>query len=100
SLVLLTALLVARFVGFSFGFGAPQNTLHVALLDDTASMGDQWKEEGDARDSFTLAKRLVVDKIIKNAALANTPHSLELVCLSKLDEPLSEERLNTESAEN
>src|SRR5436853_4504752 len=36
-LVLLTALLVSRFLGFSFGSKADQETIHVVVLDDTLS---------------------------------------------------------------
>src|SRR5689334_24563674 len=43
-LVLLTVLLVSRYL-FSFAMFEPQNTLHVAVLDDSLSMSDQWKEE-------------------------------------------------------
>src|SRR3954463_13409905 len=43
-LVLLAGLLLARFIGYAFGALKPQNTLHVVLLDDTPSMGDQWKD--------------------------------------------------------
>src|SRR3979490_1939850 len=44
-LVLLAGLLVARFV---FAGGNKRNTLHVILLDDTPSMQDHWREEGEA----------------------------------------------------
>src|SRR5436189_5561838 len=43
-LVLLTALLVSRFVGCSLSpNGGEQETLHVVLLDDTLSMTDSWE---------------------------------------------------------
>src|SRR5579885_2069462 len=41
-LVLLMVALVSRYLGFSFAFLEPQNTLHVVVLDDTLSMSDQW----------------------------------------------------------
>src|SRR5262245_43391475 len=51
TLVLLAALLVARFLGFSaLGFFQPQNTTHVVILDDTLSMADRWKEQGEAKN--------------------------------------------------
>src|SRR5258705_13793434 len=39
-LVLLAALLVSRYLGFSFAFLEPQNSLHVVVVDDTLSMAD------------------------------------------------------------
>src|SRR5262245_53237252 len=59
-LVLLAGLLVARFL-FA-GVFDKKNTLHVILLDDTPSMSDYWKEDGEPKDSFTLAKQLVLEK--------------------------------------
>src|SRR5271170_5175177 len=41
-LVLLIALIVARFIGLFFGPIQPQTSQHLILLDDTASMNDQW----------------------------------------------------------
>src|SRR5262245_63225319 len=55
-LVALAALLVLRFVGFSFAGFTQQDTLHIVLLDDTLSMNDQWKEAGAKRDCFEVAK--------------------------------------------
>src|SRR5205809_6394358 len=40
-LVALAGLILARFLGFEL-FAKPQNRHHVVLLDDTASMTDQW----------------------------------------------------------
>src|SRR6059058_4975238 len=51
-LVLLTVILVSRYLGFSFAFLEPQNTDHVVVLDDTLSMADHWREDGDPKDSF------------------------------------------------
>ena len=48
-LVLLAVLLVSRYL-FSFAIFEPQNTLHVVVLDDSLSMGDQWREEGEDKD--------------------------------------------------
>src|SRR5262245_28264355 len=70
-LVLLIALIVARFLGFAFGMFEPQNRQHIILLDDTPSMGDQWKDEGEVKTSFKEAKRLIEKEIAKNAALAS-----------------------------
>src|SRR5437868_8338231 len=51
ALVLLAVLLVSRYL-FSFAIFEPQNTLHVIVLDDSLSMTDQWKEEGEDKDCF------------------------------------------------
>src|SRR5215472_14549856 len=48
-LVILAALLVLRFVGFSLASFTGQDTLHVVLLDDSPSMGDQWKEGNERK---------------------------------------------------
>src|SRR6516165_3719794 len=52
-LVLLSVLLVSRYL---FAFFQPQNTLHVVLLDDTLSMSDQWKKEGESYNCFQVGK--------------------------------------------
>src|SRR5262249_2817589 len=69
-LVLLAAFIVARFIGLFFGGVQPQTSQHILLLDDTPSMLDQWQEQGDLKNSFKEAKRLVVEEIAKNAAKA------------------------------
>src|SRR5216110_3493133 len=56
-LVLLVALLLARFVSDALALTQPQSTQHVVLLDDTASMGDAWRQDGQARNTFDAAKR-------------------------------------------
>src|SRR6516165_12130026 len=68
SLVLLVGLLLARFLSDALAFTRPQNTLHVVLLDDTASMGDAWRQDGVAKDTFTAAKTAVVEEIAHGAA--------------------------------
>src|ERR1041384_6305424 len=47
-LVLLTALLVSRFLGFGFGGNPEQETLHIVLLDDTLSTTDRWDDKDGA----------------------------------------------------
>src|SRR5262245_34154024 len=69
-MVLLAAFIVARFIGFFFGPVQPQTSQHFLLLDDTASMNDQWLEQGELKTSFKEAKRLLVEEIAKNAAKA------------------------------
>lgn len=96
-LVLLIGLIVARFLGFAFGMFEPQNRQHIVLLDDTPSMTDQWKEEGEVKTSFKEAKRLIEKEIAKNAALASKSQQLKLLVLSRPDEVLFDQRLNDQS---
>src|SRR5215831_11129698 len=79
-LVLLAVLLVSRYL-FSFAIFEPQNTLHVIVLDDSLSMSDQWKEEGEDRDCFKLGKELILKEIARNAAQARTAQRLTLLYL-------------------
>src|SRR5438552_6041955 len=71
ALVLLAVLLVSRYL-FSFAIFEPQNTLHVIVLDDSLSMTDQWKEEGEDKDCFKVGKDVIVKEIAKNAVQAGT----------------------------
>jgi hypothetical protein len=93
-LVLLAVLLVSRYLGFSFAFFEPRNTVHVVLLDDTLSMTDQWREEGDVRNSFQVAKDLITKEIARNAALAHTAQRLVLITLSEPGTQRFDQRLN------
>jgi Aerotolerance regulator N-terminal len=94
-IVLLVGLLLARFLGWAgIGGEEKQQTMHVILLDDTPSMGDFWREEGQQTDSFTEAKRLIVEKIATPAGQAPTPQLAEVVRLSDLENPRSFGRLN------
>src|SRR2546430_7412045 len=69
-LVVLAGLLLARFLGFSsLGFFRPQNTTHIVVLDDTLSMTDHWKEQGETKTSSDVARGLIRD-IAKSAARA------------------------------
>src|SRR5207253_9129995 len=68
-LVILGVLLVSRYL---LAFFQPQNTLHVVLLDDTLSMTDQWKVEGETQDCFKVAKETIPGEIAKYAAQART----------------------------
>src|SRR6266851_2442087 len=95
-LVLLAVLLVARYL-FSFTIFEPQNTLHVVVLDDSLSMSDKWKEEGDEKDSFKVGKELIVKEIAKNAAQARTSQRLVLIYLSDPGTVRFDQRLNEQS---
>lgn len=96
-LVLLIALIVARFAGFSLGMFQAGNRQHVVVLDNTASMGDQWLEEGDTRNTFRLAKKTLVEEIAKNAVKASRAQQLKVVLATKPDEVLFDRRLNDDS---
>src|SRR5205085_7913373 len=56
-LVLLIGLLLARFISDALAFTKPQNTQHVVILDDTASMADAWRQDGQPRSTFDVAKK-------------------------------------------
>src|SRR3954452_16933502 len=55
-LVALAGLLVCRFVGGAFDLGRGKPNLHVAVLDDTLSMRDQWRKDDASQDCFKMAK--------------------------------------------
>src|SRR3954447_25356962 len=79
-LVALAGLLVLRFVGFSWANLQGKTTLHLVLLDDTPSMGDQWKEADATRDCFAVAKKDILQaKIVK--ALGHAAATDKLVIL-------------------
>ncbi|MBX7103762.1 MAG: BatA domain-containing protein, partial [Gemmataceae bacterium] len=94
-LVLLVGLLRARYIGSALGFGTPRGTLHVVLLDDTASQGDQHREEGATTTAFARAKAALVDDIATGAAEAGTPQTLEVIRLSTPDESFRVDRLDS-----
>ncbi len=97
-MVFLISLLLARFLGFSgLGGNESQKTLHLFLLDDTPSMGDHWREDGEDHDSFSLGKMLVTEKLGKFIVQAPTPQYAEVFRLSDLDHPRSFDRLNLQS---
>ncbi|MFL5342230.1 MAG: BatA domain-containing protein [Gemmataceae bacterium] len=94
-LVLLFGFLLARFLGALAG--PQQNTVHVVLLDDTPSMADGHREEGQAFDAFKQAKK-AIGEIAEMASQATTPQGLVLIRLSDLAEqrqPYKIERLNS-----
>jgi hypothetical protein len=94
--VFLLGLLVGRFVGCEGLSGRDTRlTAHVALIDDSPSMGDGWRgEDGADADSFGLAKRVLVEQIGPAAAQATTPQTLDVVRLSAPGTPRSFGRLN------
>src|SRR5260370_42325578 len=60
-------------------------------------MSDQWKEEGDEKDSFKVGKELIVKEIAKNAAQARTAQRLILIYLSDPGTVRFDQRLNEQS---
>jgi len=96
-LVLLAVILVSRYLGFSFDPFEPQTTTHVVVLDDTLSMSDHWREDGENKDCFKVAKDLVVKEIAKNAVQARTAQRLVLLQLSDAGTISFDQRLNDQS---
>jgi hypothetical protein len=84
-LVLLTGLLVARFVGFSLAGFIGQDSLHIVVVDDTLSMSDQWKEGSEVKTAFKVAKDDVIfGGIVKALGQSTTNERLAIIPLSKL----------------
>src|SRR5947209_6438329 len=84
-LVILAALLVLRFIGFSFGGFSKQSAMHVILLDDSLSMRDHWQEGGDARTAFDVAKKdIVLENIVRRIGQSSTADRVVLIPISKL----------------
>lgn len=97
-LVLLTVLLVARFIGFNFSefFQAQSSTLHIIVLDDSPSMGDQWAADGETKTAFGQAKEMILKKIVQPAFRTPSSQHIILLQMSDLDtvlhdQPLSEQ---------
>src|ERR1700719_1207314 len=64
-LIALVGLLVSRFVGCRASSLGGKPNLHVAILDDTLSMQDQWKQtDGTFKNCFDVAKNEVLIKKI------------------------------------
>src|SRR5581483_3016863 len=95
ALVALAGFLVARYIGNIFEQQRPVD--HFVVVDDTLSMKDRWREEGEDRTAFDVAKKKVVE-IAKEALKADSPQYLRLVTLSNLDDVKFNARLNAQSA--
>jgi uncharacterized membrane protein len=94
-LCLLAGLLLARFIGCEKAGAEGQNTLHVVLIDDTLSTTDSVRgEDGQTRDVFEEAKRLITQRIATPASQATNPQYFRIVRLSELDQPRNFGRLN------
>ncbi len=98
-LVLLGVLLVGRFIGFTFAglIGEPQNTIHFVILDDTPSMTDHHRQEGETKDCFRFGKELIVKEIARNAVQARTHQQLILIYQSDPGTVRFNQRLNDQS---
>src|SRR5438132_2932919 len=54
-LVALAGFLVARFIGNAIE--SQKDVVHLVVLDDTLSMRDRWKEDGEERTAFDVGKK-------------------------------------------
>jgi hypothetical protein len=72
-LVALAGLLVCRFVGFAGEWAAGKPNLHIALVDDTLSMHDQWKKDDATQDCFRMAKTEFLRDQVGKALSRSTP---------------------------
>jgi hypothetical protein len=83
-LVALAGLLVCRFVGGAFDLGRGKPSLHIAVLDDSLSMRDQWKKDAATLDCFTMAKvDFLQDRVAK--ALSRGSPADQLVVIRTAD---------------
>lgn len=94
ALVLLFGLLLARYIGSAIGLGQPRGTLHVVVLDDTASMTDGWREDGQAQSTFGKGKKAVISDIAAGAVEAGLPQAVEVVRMTRPAESYRIDRLN------
>src|SRR5947209_9044674 len=99
-LVFLAVMLVSRYLGLSFAGFELQNTMHVVLVDDTLSMSDHWREEGDTRDVFKTGKEMIIKEIARNAIQARTAQRLIVITLSDLSRRPFDQRLNEQSIQD
>src|SRR5437667_11523494 len=84
----LVGFLVSRFVGCGDTNLGGKPNLHLVLLDDTPSMQDQWKEEGQWKNCFDVAKSdILVKKIAKGLSVSKTNDRLVILPLSKINDP-------------
>lgn len=98
-MVFLLGLLAARFLGFSPLSGREtRTTVHLAILDDSPSMADGWREDnGNNTDSFSIARTVLTEQIVPAASFANNPQLLEVMKLSTPGTIENFDRVNAES---
>ncbi|HEV8060687.1 MAG TPA: BatA domain-containing protein [Gemmataceae bacterium] len=99
-LVLMAALLASRYLGFSFAFLEPQNTLHVVVVDDTLSMSDHWRQDGRTQDTFREARDLISREIAKNAVQARTAQRVVVLTASEPATLRFDQRLNDQTLQD
>jgi hypothetical protein len=85
-LVLLAGLLLAR---FQYGGGSGAGSYHYVVIDDTPSMGDQWRT-GEVKHTSLEAAKDQVEHLADSVADARTRQDMRVVLLSDLDKPLFE----------
>src|ERR1700688_3549392 len=72
-LIGLVGLLVSRFIGCGESNTGGRPNLHIALIDDTLSMQDEWKQDGAKKNCFDVAKAdVLVKKIAKGLSQSKT----------------------------
>ncbi len=100
SLVLLVALLLGQLVKKKDASAdaanprkqpPPKMTRHIVILDDSASMGDHWKDDGAAEAAAYLRARKTVNEYIVNAVKEDNihPHEILIIRTSKARELLA-----------
>jgi hypothetical protein len=88
AMIALVGLLVTHFIGCGDTAGGGKPSLHLVLLDDSPSMQDQWKEEGQWRNCFDVAKNdIIIKKITKGLSGSKTTDRLIVLPLSKTADP-------------
>lgn len=84
-IVLVLGFLLARFLGFDPSEQAEARaTVHVIVVDDTPSMTDTWRQDGQLMTSYDLAKKQIVESIAQTASRANAAQELYIIRLSEL----------------
>src|SRR5262245_44579841 len=84
-LVALAALLVLRFLGFSFaGIFQGQEVLHFVVMDDTLSMNDQSREGAEPKECFKTGKEYLVESVIRGMSQSSGNERLVILQLSRL----------------
>jgi len=91
-LVLLIGFLVARYVGGALG-STGQGTMHVVVLDDTPSMGDHWKDQGNTRTALEVGKDQI-KQLARTAGQASSSQAIQVYKLSDLTKPLYNDRIS------
>jgi hypothetical protein len=96
-LVLLAGFLLARFIGFTFGKDAPQNTRNIVLLDDSLSMNDRTVDKGETKTALSEARRSVVEDVAKNAVKTGTNQFLKVLRITKPTEEIFSDKLTEQT---